>query len=520
MAMGNARRTIRLGIVGGGASAVSLLDALAEAEAGPGSVTVFEPADHLWRGRPYQWDVPAVRVNIPPEGMTVRFGDSGHFQRWLDQRDLAFGSEGDFEDPYNGIRFVPRAVFGRYLEQAALEALVRLREQGWQTRVVRARVASARPAADGLELRTEHGERITVGQVVLCVGRGRPDDPYRLAGTPGFVADPYPLAHSLAALDPQAEVGVVGSGLTGTDVVLSLAARGHRGGIRLLSRSGVLPLVRQRPSSHTLQHFTAEKFRAAAAAGRTVSLDDLIAIMRAEFEAAGESIDAVLAEIAALDDEDPVGRLRRHLAEVASADRGLRILQQSVPATGPDVWPLLPEQDKAYLLRRHYRTLMSLCCPMPPASAATLLRLIDSGQLEIVPGVRRIEPADDTGFTVHTTPDAPARRLDVLVNALSTAKRGVPAEAGPLIDSLTGHGLAEPHPRGGLRVERATSRLVVAGTVRTDLYALGDLAAGSLLFTFGLPSIVDRAHDIAGALVEHARTGSANPVDDDALQNA
>ncbi len=41
-----------------------------------------------------------VRVNIPPDSMSVRFGDTGHFERWLVTRDLTAGSSDDYVDPF------------------------------------------------------------------------------------------------------------------------------------------------------------------------------------------------------------------------------------------------------------------------------------------------------------------------------------------------------------------------------------------------------------------------------------
>jgi uncharacterized NAD(P)/FAD-binding protein YdhS len=105
-------RGIEIAVVGGGPSAVCLLDALAQAESAPGGVTVFEPSPHLWRGRAFQPDLDAVRVNLAPNGMSVRFGDSGHFERWLVARDLVSGAPTDCVDPFCGMRFVPRARFG------------------------------------------------------------------------------------------------------------------------------------------------------------------------------------------------------------------------------------------------------------------------------------------------------------------------------------------------------------------------------------------------------------------------
>ncbi|MGH3865021.1 MAG: hypothetical protein ACRDQ4_02595 [Pseudonocardiaceae bacterium] len=66
-----------------------------------------------------------------------------------------------------------------------------------------------------------------------------------------------------------------------------------------MSRSGVLPMVRQRPVPYPLRHFTPERFRAAAARNETVSLDRVIATMRTELAEAGEDLGSIATEIAA-----------------------------------------------------------------------------------------------------------------------------------------------------------------------------------------------------------------------------
>lgn len=485
-----------LAIVGGGPSTVCLLDAVAQADSVPGGITVFEPAPMLWRGRPFRRDMESVRVNTPPEEMSVRFADPGHFLRWLDAPERA----ADPADPHCGVRFVPRGKYGDYLEKSVNAAIVRLLERGCPVGLVRAAVTSARPVDGGIEVHTAQSGRRAVDHVVLCVGGGPPADTYGLADSPGFVAEPYPAFERLAEIDAEADVGVIGCGLTGVDVVLALAARGHRGLIRMLSRSGVLPGVRQRPVKYTLRHFTARRFRRFARVGRTLTLPQLVGLMREELRAAGEDLGPVVAELAALSEEKPLDRLRRNLAEVDSPSLALRILQRAVPDTGPDLWPYLAESDQVSTLLRHYRALMSLCCPMPPASAAALLALADTGQLDIVSGLRAVRPRWHGGFTVTAGTD---RTVDVLVNAVNAAGHKIPPGASSLIDSLITAGLAERHPRGGLCVDRPTSRLTVAGVADPRVSALGDLASGSLLFTFGVPSLVDRAYDIAQALARH-----------------
>jgi uncharacterized NAD(P)/FAD-binding protein YdhS len=465
----------------------------------PGSITVFDPSPHLWRGRAYQPDSEVLRVNAPPEDMTVHAGDPDHFTRWLHTRAVLLDPPTDHVDGRSGIAFPPRAVYGDYLEQCARSALSRLAARGCEIRLVRRAVTGLTREGGSVVAHTGDGHAShPLDRVVLCVGTGLPADPHGLAGAPGFIADPYPVVRKLAGIGTHDRVVVLGSGLTAVDVVLALTAAGHQGETVLASRRGVLPGVRQRPIEHELRHFTASYFRARLARGERLAFSDAVALMRSELTAAGSSLGAVAREIAGGGDENPLDRLRRQLGMVDDPDPGLRILQRAVPDTGPDVWPLLDERDRAMLLRDHYRTIMSLCCPMPPASAATLLEQADLGRVAVERGVERIRPVASGGFEIQAGDRV--RHADVVVNAVSPPAHRVPPGAAPLIESLTAGGLAVRHPRGGVDVARATSGLRTAGGTDRQIYALGDLASGSLFFTFGVPSLVDRAVDIAEAI--------------------
>ncbi|MEV5841979.1 FAD/NAD(P)-binding protein [Streptomyces sp. NPDC051985] len=498
-------------MIGGGASAVCLLDALSRQEEVPQSVTVFDPSPHLWRGRAYQPDSAVLRVNAPPEDMTVRAGDPTHFSRWLEARSVVLGPPADHTDTRSGIPFPPRALYGDYLEQCARGALTRLAALGSRIRLVRAAATGLTREDGSLLVRTADRAAHGLDHVVLCVGTGVPADPHGLLGAPGFVPDPYPVTRRLAGIGERDRVVVLGSGLTAVDVVLALTANGHTGEVVMASRRGVLPGVRQRPVEHELRFFTAARFRALAARGEQLPLADAVALMRTELTAAGSRFDTVAREIATGGGEAPLARLRRQLGRVDDPDPGLRILQRAVPDTGPDVWPLLPEQDRTGLLRDHYRTIMSLCCPMPPASAAALLAQADSGRLAVLRGVERVGPGPTGGFRVYG--DGGVRAADVVVNAVSPPAHRVPPTAAALIDSLTGRGLASRHPRGGVGVARATSGLLHGGATDRQVYVLGDLAAGSLFFTFGVPSLVDRAVDIAEAIQRDAARSTAGFAD-------
>ncbi|MBQ0827183.1 FAD/NAD(P)-binding protein [Streptomyces tagetis] len=494
-----------IGVVGGGAAAVCLIDALARVRNTVGSLTVFEPSPHLWRGRAYQVDTDTLRVNATPDDMSVRAGDPGHFERWLETRDRLTGIT-DGTDPLSGARFVSRRCYGDYLEHCARTALGTLRRTGRRVTLVREPVTSARRLPRRVRLHTRARSH-TFDYVVLSVGGGSPQDTYGLSGTPGFVADPYPVSAALRDIGEDEHVAVVGSGLSAVDVVLSLAARGHRGRISMLSRQGVLPGVRQKPVRLHLRHLTPDRLRRTARTHRELTVADIATAVRAEFRDAGADLDAVLEEIARAAREDPVDRLRRQLDEVDSPHLGLRILQRAVPQTGPDVWPLLREADKIRLLRAHHRTLMSLCCPMPPAGATVLLNLVQAGQLAMFCGLHGITPAGQGGFDVRA--DGTGLHTDRVINAVNACEGRIPAAARGLVTSLINDRAASRHTHGGLQLARATSRLTYNGRPDPRLYGLGNIAAGALFFTFGIPSLVDRSQDIVTAIHEHAATVTA-----------
>lgn len=157
---------MEIGTVGAGAATVGLLDTLARANAAPGGITVFDGSPAPWRGRAYQPDIPAARVNAPPMIMSIRAGDPGHYSRWLHDRgereliDLAA-----YQDPGLGQPLVPRAVYGEYLGHTARAAINRLRQDGWRVSVVNSRVTGF--SRDAAVLYTEHGGRHRVDRAVL-----------------------------------------------------------------------------------------------------------------------------------------------------------------------------------------------------------------------------------------------------------------------------------------------------------------------------------------------------------------
>jgi uncharacterized NAD(P)/FAD-binding protein YdhS len=468
-----------IGIIGGGAAAVGLLDALARHAETPGAVTVFEPSPHLWRGRPYAPDLDSVLVNAPPVIMSIREGDFDHYASWLG------GPDDAYVDPGIGRPLVPRGRYGEYLEHTAEKAIADLRERGWQADVVPAAAVGAARTAGALALRTSDGREHVFGHVALCVGGGTPHDHYGLGGAPGFVGDPYPLAQTLDDVPIDSVVAVIGSGLTAVDVVVSLAARGHTGRISLLSRTGMLPHVWQRPIPHRPRHLTVEGVGTLLARDGDVTLDHLAGLLHEELADAGEDLAALLSDLRAARTEDPVARLRRQIDAITAPEIGRRVLQTAAHTVGPFAWRLLPERDRDRL-RAQARTAISVASPMIPANAARLLQLLDAGQLELLAGLRDIR-RNGGRFAVETA--AGDRHADVVVNAVNPPPHAVPASAAGLVDDLVGMGVATRHPSGGLL------------PADPRLHVVGDLAGGGPFLTSSIPGLAVQGAAAARAVL-------------------
>lgn len=471
---------MKLAIIGAGAAAVGLLDALDPVTVT--SVTVFDPAPVPWRGRPYQADLDSVLVNAPPEIMSIRFGDRDHYARRLG------GDAQAHADERLGRPIPPRALYGRYLADTAQAALARFdRAEVIQTAV------TGMSLDERLTVQTADGRLHGADQAVLCVGGGTPLDHYGLAGAPGFVADPYPLERTLADIPPGRDVAVIGGGLTAVDVVVSLAARGHTGRISLVSRSGTLPCVWQRPADTGIRRLTPEHLRSLD--GPT-TLERLTGLIRAELAERGESWDDLADWIAATAGRHPAEALREQLGMIDDPRLGRRILQEAAHTAGPVAWRLLPAPDRGRLRDRHFRTITSLASPMVPRNAAVLLDLFDTGALESLAGIEKIETGDG-GFQIKHA--AGVRTADVVINAVNPPPHAIPRAAERLVSSLLGQGAAQ-HPDGGLGTDPGTGRLVIGEVADPRLHVVGDLAGGGPFLVSGIPGVAAQAHRTAQSI--------------------
>jgi uncharacterized NAD(P)/FAD-binding protein YdhS len=426
-------RRLPVAIVGGGASGTILAAQLARR--GIESVLI-EGSGRAGKGVAYSTTEPAHLLNVRAEGMSALAGDPGHFAR-------RFEAEGG-----DARGFAQRRLFGRYLGELLDEAI----ESG-RTKVIQASATGAARADGRWRVELDDGSAVEADGLALAIGNQDPQ-PLRAFAKVGnrFIANPWGAEARRAVEELAASGGdalLVGTGLTMVDLVLSLDAAGHQGGIVALSRRGLIP------RSH------------------------------ADFDPA-----------AVERDELPEGNLRALLRWLRrrSAEVGWRAAVDSLRPHSHSLWQGLDGNEQQRFLR-HARPWWDVHRHrIAPEVAATVARLIGEGRLRVMSG--RIIAATETkdGMEVELRrrgSGAPQRIAFAYAFNCTGPLHSIDRTRDPLLRTLLDTRTARPDHLGiGLEVDensRAGERL----------WALGPLTKGRYWEIIAVPDIREQAAQVA-----------------------
>ncbi|MCQ8277522.1 FAD/NAD(P)-binding protein [Acetobacteraceae bacterium KSS8] len=455
-------RSAALILVGAGLSGAAFLAHLLRDHPGLcGRVLVLEPRRRLGAGLAYATCDPAHRVNVSAGRMSLFPDQPSHFADWL-SRTGAAGRDREALSA-DGSLHPRRALFGRYVHEtvsaqiaAATLEVVRLRESA----------ISAEPGPEGWSVTLETGDRWRAPLMVLAVGHSAPDLPAplrSLAADPRLVADPW-ARDALAGIAPEAAVLVVGTGLTGCDVIASLRARGHRGRVLMVSRRGLLPRPRTPLPVESFGRFDDRPSVTARALLRRVR--------------------AAVAAAAALGRpwEDVVAALREQ--------------------AGP-VWGSLPVVEKRRLLR-HARPFWDVhrfqCAPQIDRAVADGLA---SGWLSVRAASLVAAAADTEAIRVRIGPRGGGSEevsVAAVVNCTGPGHRSV-VESHPLLRALAKRGVLRADPcRLGIDVDGTSRVLGHDGVPAPGLFVAGPLARFAHGELMGLPQVALQPRDVAASV--------------------
>jgi hydroxyacylglutathione hydrolase len=194
-------------------------------QATPARVILIDRRAEVGLGLAYS--TPSLRhlLNVPAGKISALPDQPDHFLNWLRENHDPAATEKTF---------APRAVFGRYI-QSLLRSMSRFEQEI-------ATVVDVRRCDFGAVLTLDNGCELWADLIVLATGNF---DPAPLPGITKAASDSGSYRHNAwtaetcEGLHPDAPVALIGTGLTGVDVVLRLRELGHRGKIIAVSRHGI-----------------------------------------------------------------------------------------------------------------------------------------------------------------------------------------------------------------------------------------------------------------------------------------
>lgn len=444
-------------IIGGGFSGLSVATRLLrDARAGDLRVVLIERAPHVGRGVAYAARAFPYLLNVPAAGM------SADADQPLDFVDFARG-RGVAADASS---FLPRALYGDYLEQRFLLAL-RTSAASFE-RMQRNAIDLTRSPERRWRVQFAGGTSIDADDVVLALGNP-PPAPLRGAGELGdLLIDAW---DETARLRTDQDVLIVGTGLTMADYVMRASASRNPPRLHAISRHGRLPAAQT--------DFAREAFvgdAAALQAAATTSLSALVSLVRGD------------------------------VAEAASRGHDWREVVAFVRSQAPALWPRLAERERLRFLRHVRAHWDAHRHRLPSVTYERLVELRAMGLLRV--RAARIERLERAGSGVRAvlrprgTSSIEVRYFDGVVNC--TGPDYCPLRTRePLLRSLLQQDLIAPDEAGtGLHTHDSGAVLDAARQVVPNLFYVGPMLRATHWEATSVPELRSHVARVTDTLLQ------------------
>ncbi len=445
-----------LAIIGGGAAGVmTALQALRQSRR-PLRVLLFEAASTLAEGIAYATPSPVHLLNVPAGRMSALPDVPGDFADHLQR----IGAYPDDDRATLEARFASRLHYAPYLRQRLAEAA---QAHAGTFEVVQQPVLSLhRGASGGLQLSTAGGVQYAARQAVIACGNNV--RPLPLRGAALLPAERLAEAwdyDGVRLLAGAHAIGIIGSGLSMVDSVLSLFDAGHRGAIHVFSRHGLMPL----PHAH----------------GEPAVFDPQ--------------------PLLALSLRQRVRFLRERVREAAARGIPWQSVMERIRPLGQSLWLSLDAADQRRFLRHVVRQWDVHRHRIDARVHARLVEALREGRLQLQRArLQGVSEQDGMLLLKAATPSGERSwALGALVNATGVETRAAHLR-NPLLRQLLDDGLARPGPHG-LGLDSGVDDACLRdgnGRAQADLRVLGSLRIGTLWESLAVPELRQQARDAAG----------------------
>lgn len=210
----------RLAIIGGGPSALMLMQRLVKAKANHFEVEIFEASDTPGRGMPYSSKGADHRLltNVSADELARL---SVPLDKWIKTLPTSvlnyFGIK---KKSFNKKKPIPRLLFGQYLQEQFEVLLQQAKESGLKTQLhLKTHVVDIKKQKNQVVVSTSDRKKRSFDYVVISVGHHWP---LKLEGkVPNYFDSPYPPAKLAKPFD--GAIAIRGSSLTAVDAISTLA---------------------------------------------------------------------------------------------------------------------------------------------------------------------------------------------------------------------------------------------------------------------------------------------------------
>ena len=441
---------MKVAIIGAGiAGAAALKTLLTQDQEGIiDQIDVFDYRDQLGVGSPYSKDSKHLLMNSYVGDLGFEWDEPGRYRTWLEKNYPEYAKVDIFS---------PRPVFGEYLQEYFADYYADERVVTHQVEITQMQVKDKRMYMLSDTEGTSYGP---YPSIFMCLGHPPYADYYDLIGKEGYVHDPYPVEQVLGKLSSDQSIGIIGSGLTGIDIMRYLQYEKEISADKpvtfyILNHPFSTPKF-ERYSGELVFNLDKEWIEKNKSEKGLLTLEQIVNQFRQDMIDNGVNLDLLVSQYSQ-------GSISEGLLALNQRNPQLSKLQyygRKLTAFLPDLNMALSGQERVLFFRDFIGQFEHFRSQTPAESIEFILDKIKSQQLRIVSGLKDIIVDNKGGFKIITRPGA-RYHSDVLINATGFDQNLVTAaDHQPLVKQLFADGLIEANPLGGILIEWPNAQVI------------------------------------------------------------